>query len=212
MASAAIGAGASLLSGITGGKGASAAAKTQAAAYQKGIDEQAREFGITQQNFAPYLAAGNKGLGSILDLLGLNGNDTQGSAIDALKASPAFTSLFNTGVDTINQNAAATGGLRGGNTQNSLANFGSGLLSTVIQNQLSNLSPLVATGAGSAGTLGGLGQQNANAISDLLGKQGNANAISAAAPWATLSGIFSNIGGNAKSGNGLLSGISGSAW
>lgn len=212
MASAAVGAAAGILSGITGGKGASAAAKTQAAAYQKGIDEQAREFGITQQNFAPYLAAGNKGLGSILDLLGLNGNDTQGSAIDALKASPAFTSLFNTGVDTINQNAAATGGLRGGNTQNSLANFGSGLLSTVIQNQLSNLSPLVATGAGSAGTLGGLGQQNANAISDLLGKQGNANAVVSAAPWATLSGIFSSIGGNAKSGNGLLSGISGSAW
>lgn len=200
MASAAIGAGASILGGIAGGKGASKAAKTQAAAYQKGIDEQSREFGITQQNFAPYLAAGNQGLGAYLNLLGLGSNGAAGqqSAIDALKASPLFTSQYNTGADTILQNAAATGGLRGGNTQNSLAQFGSGLLSNVIQNQLGNYGGLISTGSGSTSTLGSLGQQNANAISGLLGQQGQANGVAAAAPYAAfqqaLGGINSSFG------------------
>lgn len=214
MAQAAVAAGASLLSSIAGGKGASKAAKIQAAAYQKGIDEQQREFGITQQNFAPYLAAGDSALGSTLDLLGLGsgGADGQQSAIDALKASPAFTSLYRQGNDTILQNASATGGLRGGNTENSLANFGSDLLAQVIQQRLGNLGGLVSVGSGSTSTLGGLAQNNANSISTLLGQQGNANATAAAAPYSALQGFLNSIGGNAKSGNGLLSGISGSAW
>lgn len=212
MATAAISAGASLLSGITGGKGAKRAAQAQADAYQKGIDEQHRQFDVTQQNFAPFLQGGQKGLGSLLDFLGLNGNDAQGTAYAGLKDSPAFTSLYNTGQDTILQNSAATGGLRGGNTQNSLANFGSNLLGTVLNQRLSDLGGLVNVGVGSANSLGSLGQSNANSVADLLGKQGGANATIAASPWATLSGIFSNIGGNAKSGNGLFSGISGAGW
>lgn len=193
-AASAISAGASLLSGIVGGKGADKAAKTQAAAYQKGIDEQQREFGITQQNFAPYLAAGNKSLSSVMDLLGLNGADTQGTAIGTLKGSPAFTSLYNTGQDTILQNASATGGLRGGNTQSSLANFGSGLLSTVIQNQLSNLGGLVSTGAGATGNLGGLAQNNANAVSNLLGQQGSAQSAGILGQTQALQGIINSLG------------------
>jgi len=214
MAQAAVAAGASLLSSIAGGKGASKAAKTQAAAYQKGIDEQHNEFATTQANFAPYLAAGNDALGSTLDLLGLGSSGMQGqqSAIDALKSSPAFTSLFRQGNDTILQNASATGGLRGGNTQNSLANFGSDLLSQVIQQRLGNLGGLVSTGAGGVGQLGQLGQNNANSISSLLGQQGNANATAAAAPYSALQGFLNSVGGNAKSGNGLVSGMSGSAW
>lgn len=214
MATAAISAGASLLSGITGGKGAKKAAEAQAAAYQKGIDEQHRQFDVTNANFAPYREAGSKGLASILDLMGLGTNGAAGesSAIDALKASPAFTSLFNTGADTIDQNAAATGGLRGGNTQHSLADFGSSLLAKVIQDRLGNLGGLVSTGIGAVNSTAGFGQQSTQNVTNLLGQQGNANGVIAAAPWATASGIFSSIGGNARSGNGLLSGISGSAW
>lgn len=210
MAQAAIAAGASLLGGITGGKGASKAAKIQAAAYQKGIDEQRRQFDVTQQNFAPYLAAGDSALGSTLDLLGLGagGNAGQQSAIDALKASPAFTSLFRQGQDTILQNASATGGLRGGNTGNSLANFGSDLLAQVIEQRLGNLGGLVNIGAGGVGQLGGLAQNNANSIANLLGQQGSSNATAAAAPYAALQGFISQLGGNSGGLSGLFSGNS----
>jgi hypothetical protein len=167
---------ASILSSVIGGKGAKKAAQQQAAAYQKGIDEQRREFDATQQRFQPYSDFGLASMGSLSDLLGLNGNDKQGAAIDALKQSPAFTSLYNTGADTILQNASATGGLRGGNTQNSLANFGAGLLGQVEQNQIGNLTNGVGIGSGTVTTLGNLGQQNANSIAQLLGQQGNAQA------------------------------------
>lgn len=165
---------ASLLSGIIGGKGAKKAAQQQAAAIQAGIDEQHREFDASQARFKPYSDFGLASMGSLSDYLGLNGNDKQGAAIDALKASPAFTSLYNTGADTILQNAAATGGLRGGNTNLSLANFGSGLLSNVLQNQIGNLTNGVGVGSGTVTTLGNLGQQNANSVSSLLGQKGNA--------------------------------------
>jgi len=201
-AAAALSIGGSLLSGITGGKGAKKAAQIQAAAYQKGIDEQHRQFDITQANEAPFLQGGTKALtadNGLLAFLGLDGADKQGAAIAGLKGSPEFTSLYNTGQDTILQNAAATGGLRGGNTQNSLANFGSNLLSTVIQNHLANLGGLVSMGSGTAGTLGALGQQNASAVADLLGKQGGAQATAAAAPYAAFQGFLNQqlAGGSA---------------
>lgn len=193
-AAAGISAGASILSGITGSKGAKKAADVQAAAYQKGIDEQHNEFATTQANFAPYLQGGGKALASVLDLLGLNGGTAQGSSIDALKASPGFTSLYNTGSDTILQNASATGGLRGGNTQSSLANFGSSLLSTVIQGQLSNLGGLVNVGSGAAGSLGTLGQQNASAVSTLLGQQGSAQSTGILGQTAAMTGMINSLG------------------
>ena len=193
--------GSSILSGIVGGKGADKAAKTQVAAYQKGIDEQHAEFSQTQANFAPFLQSGTKaltGTGGLMDLIGLNGNDSQGSAYDALKASPAFTSLYGTGQDTILQNAAATGGLRGGNTQNSLANFGSSLLSTVIQQQLGNLGGLVNTGTGAANSLGSFGQQSTQNVTNLLGQQGQAQATGILGQTAALQGIFNSLGSFGK--------------
>lgn len=205
MASLAISAGTSILSGLAGGKGASRAAKIQAQAYQQGLAQQQQQFQQTQQNFAPFLQAGQGALGGVQNLLGLNGNESQGSAIDALKNSPMFQSLFNTGNEAILQNAAATGGLRGGNTQNSLARFGSDTLAQVIQSQLGNLGGLVNIGAGSAGQLGSLGQQNSNAQSQLYGQIGNANAAKAIAPYNAFQQVLS-------SGNSLFGQGSGFKW
>lgn len=204
MAGAAISAGASILGSIAGGKGASKAAKIQAQAYQQGLAQQQAQFAQTRQDMMPYLNAGTQALGAQSTLLGLNGNDQQQAAIDALKASPAFTSLFNTGQDAILANAAATGGLRGGNTQNSLARFGSDTLAQVIQNQLAGLGGLSGMGQGAASNLGSLGQSNANAQSQLYGQIGGARATQAAAPYAAFQSALSGLnsiygqGGSAK--------------
>lgn len=197
IAAAGISAGASLLSGITGGKAAKSAAKIQADAYKQGVAEQRNEFNTVQANNQPYMQAGGKGLDSLMTLLGLNGNNGQQSAIDALKASPLFTSQYGTGVDTILQNASATGGLRGGNTQNSLADFGSKLLSSVIQNQIGNYGGLVNVGqAAASGTNAGALQTGAN-ISNLLAQQGQAGATSALQQGAltnqTINGVGSSL-------------------
>lgn len=208
LGAAAIMGGSSLLSGIAGGKGAAKAAKITAQAYQKGIDEQNREFGIIQGNEKPYMDAGLGGLSGYGDLVGTNGSAAQQTAIAALKASPLYTSLFRNGQDTILQNAAATGGLRGGNTQSALANFGSDLLSQVIQNQLGNLGGLVNTGLSAASGTNTAAMNTANQVSDLLGKQGGAQAMGAAAPYGAfqqaLGGLSSAFGnyfdGNANGG------------
>jgi hypothetical protein len=176
---AGISAGGSLLSGVISGKGAKKAAKAQAAAIQQAIQEQHNEFAQTQANEAPFLQAGTSALNDpngLMALLGMSGNDAQGSAISHLKDSPLFTSQYGTGLDAILQSASATGGLRGGNTQNSLAQFGSGLLSNVLQNQIGNLGGLVGTGANAAAGLASAGQNNANAVSNLFTQQGNAQA------------------------------------
>lgn len=141
----------------------------------------------------PYVPAGTP----------MSANDAQQAAIGKLKASPAFTSLYDTGADTILQNAAATGGLRGGNTNNGLAQFGSSLLAQVIQQQLGNLGSVSGLGAQSGLGLGQISQNNSNAQSQIYGQIGNANAVGAAAPYAALQGIISQLtgGGQASLGN-----------
>lgn len=176
MATAAITAGAGLVSGILGGKGAKKAAKAQAQSDAQAIAEQRREFDINQVNFAPWLESGKEALGGQGDLLGLNGAGVQQTSIDALKASPLYQSLFRNGQDTILNNASASGGLRGGNIQSSLANFGSDTLAQVIQQQLANLGGLSGQGLSGAGGLGSLNANSADSISKLLSAQGDAKA------------------------------------
>lgn len=212
---AGIGAGASLLNGIVGGKSSSKAAKQQLALQQQALSQQNAQYQQSRSDFMPFLTAGTGALGQTQNLLGLNGGDPQAAAIEALKASPGFTSLYNTGADTILQNAAATGGLRGGNTQNSLAQFGSGLLAQLIQQQLGNLGGLISTGSGTAGQLGALGQNNAAANSQILGQMGQAKANNTLAQGAIfgntvngITGAFGNLLGG-RSGGGLGGG---SGW
>jgi hypothetical protein len=222
-----IGAAGSVLGGVAGGKGASKAAKAQAQAYQSALNQQQNQFNTIQNLISPNANAGNAATQQLLRLLGLgdmntgqsvNGNPAysaeqqQQGALDNLKNSPLFQGAYNTGADTILQNASATGGLRGGNTQNSLANFGSQLFSNVYQNDLSNLFGLAGVGQNAAGTLASAGQNFANQSSNLLVGQGNANAAGAAAPYAAFQNILGGLGnsgifnGGGGSGGGVWNG------
>lgn len=87
-----------------------------------------------------------------------------------------FQSLFNTGQDAILANASATGGLRGGNTENSLARFGGDTLSQVIQNQLANLGGLSGQGQSAVGTGAGIGANTASQVAGSQAGQGNITA------------------------------------
>lgn len=122
----------------------------------------------------------------------------QAAAIQGLKDSPLFQSLFRTGEEAILQNAAATGGLRGGDTQRSLADFGSDTLARVIQQQLANLGGLSAQGANTALGGGQIGAGAANSIANLFGQKGTAEAQGilgkAAGSAAQTGAIFQGIG------------------
>jgi hypothetical protein len=168
----------SVLGGITGAtksaKGAQQAAQLQATAADKAIAAQ-REFNdanVSRQQ--PFVNAGTSSLAAQMSLIGLNGTTGQQDAISALLTSPEYTTSVRQGEESILANASATGGLRGGNTQNSLANFRSDLVGNLINQQYNRLGGLTALGQNAAAGVGNAGVATAGNIGDLLSRQGAA--------------------------------------
>lgn len=135
----------------------------------------------------PYQQAGLDALGQQQALLGLGGMDAQQAAMQSMQSSPIFQGLAQQGESGILQNAAATGGLRGGNAQAALGQFRPQLLQQFMQQRMAGLGGLVGLGqattqgiAGmgqaSAAGVGAAGQQSASAIGNLMQQQGAASA------------------------------------
>lgn len=169
-----------VVGGLTGSsataKAAQQAANIQAGSAQAGIDESRRQFDAMQALLAPFVSAGTTALSGQKDLLGLNGASAQGSAIDAIAQSPQMQALLARGENSILQNASATGGLRGGNTQAALAQFSPALLSQLIDQQYSRLGGLSGMGQSAASMTGNAGLQTGSNIANLLQQQGAAQA------------------------------------
>jgi hypothetical protein len=184
----------SLLGAGSQKKAVKKATQQQIDALNASIAEQRRQFDITDANFKPYRDEGTSALGGLGDLAGTNGADHQQSAIDALKASPFYQSLFRTGEETVLQNAAATGGIRGGNTQRSLADFGADTLAQTIQQQLQNLGGIAGLGLGATNSTANFGQQTANNVSNSLTQQGQARASGSLAIGGINNQMWNNAG------------------
>jgi hypothetical protein len=103
-----------------------------------------------------YNEAGQQATQQQQALMGLLGPQAQQEAYAMIENSPAFAAQLQTGEEAILQNAAATGGLRGGNTQSMLAQFRPQLLDQLIQQQLGGLSGLSGQGLGAAGQFAGI--------------------------------------------------------
>ncbi|PYJ10823.1 MAG: hypothetical protein DMF06_05315 [Verrucomicrobia bacterium] len=170
----------SSIGGVIGGfaakKASKKAAKAQVKAMKQGIGQQEKVWGDVQGFYQPYQQAGGQGLTAYNTLLGLGGADAQQAAIDQLQQSPFYQSLYRRGEEALLQNASATGGLRGGNTQRSLADFGADTLATTIDRQLQGLGGLAQMGYGTAGQLSQAGIGVGNNITNLLVGQGQAKA------------------------------------
>jgi hypothetical protein len=150
------------------------ATNQQIGGINNAIGEQQGQMAQNRTDEAPYTGFGSASIGGLGDLLGLNGPDAAAKAIAALKASPMYQSLYNTGQESVLQNASATGGVRGGNTQGALYELGSNTLSDVIQNQIKNLFGGASLGQQATGQLGNLNQQGANNIASGYTSIGNA--------------------------------------
>lgn len=157
-------------------KAAKSAANAQSESSQEGIEEQRRQFDAMQKLLAPYVAGGEQAMGAQKDILGLSGQPAQKSAVDAIQNSAQFGALAQQGENAILQNAAATGGLRGGNTQGALAQFRPALLNGLIDQQYNRLGGLTQMGQASAAGVGTAGMQTGTNIANLLGQQGSAQA------------------------------------
>ena len=181
-----------------GGKAKKAIDRATAAqvdAANRAIDEQRRQYDTTRADFQPYRDAGYSGLGQLGDLVGINGGAKQGTAIDALRASPFYQQLYRNGEEALLQNASATGGLRGGNTERGLADFGADTLMQTIERQLASLGGLAGMGMGATESVANFGQNKANAVSQQLGNIGSAQASGYLAKGGISSQQWANAGG-----------------
>ena len=170
------------------------ATRFQVDALNRGIDEEARQYDTSRNDFMPFMDFGKGGLGQLGDLLGMNGNDKAAAAIDALKQSPLFTSLFNTGKEAVLQNASATGGVRGGNTQTALYDSGEQTLAQVLQDQIKNLFGAASVGEGATGSVAQLGANKSDAVAALLGKIGGTQASGALTKGGLTAGMWNSAG------------------
>lgn len=199
IAGALIGAAAGIGGGILAANGAKSAANTAAAAQERsaqlGIDEQRRQYDTTRTDLAPWMQQGQDASAQQGDLLGLNGPEAQQAAIAAQQGSPLYESLFRNGQNTLLANKSATGGLRGGDTQGALANFGKDTLAQVIEAQLTRLGGVSQTGQNAAAQVGSFGANSANQISQMLGESGSAQAGAAIAGGAANAAMIKDITG-----------------
>jgi hypothetical protein len=167
---------ASAYSANKAGKAAGKAADAQSEASEAGIAEQQRQFDKMVELLSPYVKAGTGALTGQQDILGLSGAAAQKAAISGIEQSPYFQATAQQGENAILQNASATGGLRGGNTQGALAEFRPQLLNQLVQQQYANLGGLTALGQNSAAQQGNQGMQSASNIGNLLAQGGAAQA------------------------------------
>lgn len=203
--------GGSLVSANAQKNAAKDAAAAQTAAVDKSVEEQRRQFEAVQTLLQPYVAAGKDALSSQLSLIGLGGEEAQAAAISALQAGPEFTAMTQTGEEAILQNAAATGGLRGGNAQASLAKFRPEILSGLINQQFSRLGGIAEMGSNAATNVGSAGTTLGSNLSNLYNQAGAATAGAALAGGNATANLASNIAGSVGYGLGAFATPTGTA-
>jgi hypothetical protein len=145
----------SLVSGIFGGddreEAARKASKQQVAGAQRGVSNIKDYYSEIQDLMAPWIEAGGSALNQQMNILGLGGPEAQQAAFDEILNSPYFEGLAQQGERAILQNASATGGLRGGNTQAILAQYRPQLAAQEIDRQYNRLGDIISRGYGATG-------------------------------------------------------------
>jgi len=202
-----------------GKKAAKKAAAAQMAMMEKAIAEQRAAYSEGKQLLDPYSQAGLGGLQSYLAMLGQSGPEAQQAAIAGLEETPGYQAQLQAGQRALLQNASATGGLRGGNVQQGLAEFGSGLFGNYYNQQLDRLGQLqnqgLQTNTGLANLRAGQAANISNQFNMMGQAQGQGILAQQAAKQQGMSNLGSAVGGigdaifGGPAGGALGSGIGG---
>lgn len=172
---------------------AQSASNAQIQAFEMGVEEQRRQFDAVQKLLKPYADAGLSGLTGQQDLLGINGTAAQQAAINNINNSSEMQTYLQQGENAILQNASATGGLRGGNTQAALAQFRPQLLNQLINQRYQNYAGLTSLGQNAAAGTGNAGMQTASNISNLYQQTGAAQAGAALAQGQANANMWNSV-------------------
>jgi len=200
IAAAGIGAAGSILSGITGGKGAKKAAKTQQQTVQAQIAANNANMAKIQGMQQPTIDRGNAAGATYAGLLGTGGDPaTSAAALQTFRGSNGYQDLLNTGLGSVNANAYAKGMGDSGATLKALQTRGANIADQSQQQYLGNLNTLIQTGNSAIGTIAGVStnttQSNNAALQTGADASSNASLIGSAAQQAALKNL-TNLGMN----------------
>jgi len=168
-----------------------AAAQEEAALAGMSAEERAQE--RMRKTLQPYVESGEDAMKAQRALLGLEGEQAQQDAVNQVQQNPNFMALVQQGEGALLQNAAATGGLRGGNTQAALAQFRPQMLNQALQQQYQNLGGLTQIGQASAAQQAAGETQFGRDIAGLYGNIGQAQAGAALGKGEAIQTIGSGI-------------------
>jgi len=154
------------LSGLFGGGGGAGreAAQLQAASLQNAIDELRRQFGITQENIAPFMEAGQGAVPGLTEASTIGGLNTR---LNQIFDTDIFDALVDERMRGVQSQLAATGQSRSGLGLQEAARVPMDV-GLSLENMLNSRSQnLAGSGQNAALGLGALGQQNATNIAGL---------------------------------------------
>ena len=187
-----------LISNMIAANAKKQAAQTQSDAATEALTMQKDSFSKIQETFKPYVDAGSNAARQQEALTGALGPEAQQEAIANIESGPQFTAMMQQGENAILQNASATGGLRGGNTQGALAEFRPTLLSGMIDQRFNQLGGIADRGLSAVGGAANASLTGTGMISDTIGQRGAAQAGGKLAEgefWASVPGsIMESIG------------------
>ena len=136
------------------------AAQTQANAARDAIDEQRRQFDVTQENQRPFRQAG---YGALDKLTGLSTNQPSLTAADVM-AEPGYQFGLTQGRDAREGGAAARGGLYSGNTGKALTQFGTDYGASKFNDAFNRQQTEFGNRWGRLAGLAGIGQSATNLV------------------------------------------------
>lgn len=164
--------GGAVVGGVAQNMAADKAAEATGEATDKSIEFQERALETLREDLAPYTQLGVDVIPEIRALVGIGDEEAAASAIERIEAGPEFQERVRLGEEAILQSAAATGGLRGGDVQRSLAQFRPQVLSDMMNQRFSQLGGLAQLGQASAAGAGATGVQVGQNIGQQLIQQG----------------------------------------
>jgi len=182
------------------------ATEAQERAAAASLEEQRRQFDVVQGLFQPFVQAGTGTLAQQLNLIGAGGAEAQQQAISALQAGPEYQALVQSGEEAILAQAAATGGLRGGNVQRALSQYRPQVLSGLIKQQYERLGGISQLGQASAAGQAAQGSAISGGIAQTQADLGAALAQGQLAQGQATANMWGNIAGGVGQAAGMYTG------
>jgi hypothetical protein len=156
-------------------------AEAQLQAQEKALEAQERGFQRANQLLSPFQVDTSEGFELFNALTGGLGVDAQREAFSNLPTNPAVEFARDQGVNLINNKAAATGGLGGGNVLRDLTEFGTSLAIQEINSLIDNLAKSQNVQFDVAGSLANLATGLGGAEAQIQSNIGNIRANEAQA-------------------------------